>query len=510
MTKKQDALNKAKQSWKEIVKWWKELGTWAIHVVWWTTWALGYTLFSAGEKWVGMAFDEKWNEWWITKEKRKEYKDKAQKYSKKSEDHIVKAWHLGKKAVKWAWKVLKWWAKIVWHSLKWGYHLIDAWDKAIWEQIERKQLEKWRKTWKMSNFLRDNIIKLAIALSTLGIWWYKIADTIKDRQEDKQEIVNNSKERHLTKKQQEIKDFFESSNDILDLRGSWKKWEDKRENRYLWEDEAWNNMRNGFWIAERKKVIEWMCRMIESWHLDMVLKKADEVWVPRQCVFLALAESWWQAGANSWVAWWYRQFTEDSGKRFGVIDAKWNDYRSNPEKSTEAAMKHLKDNYKIVSNYNRQLWYNMSESDKRIFALHMYNGSPRLVKKWIIACKWNANKYSESQPNTENRNYVPRILGIQNALEKIFEENGYDIQKVKSIHLNQKIKKTEADLMYENFVEEKDLTREEIINKLNEIKSKYEEEYKEWIITKTYRDWAIRVINEAIPPKDEEDEEDED
>ena len=64
--------------------------------------------------------------------------------------------------------------------------------------------------------------------------------------------------------------------------------------------------------------------------------------------------------------------------------------------------------------------------------------------------------------------------------------------------------------MYENFVEEKDLTREEIINKLNEIKSKYEEEYKEWIITKTYRDWAIRVINEAIPPKDEEDEEDED
>jgi hypothetical protein len=33
--------------------------------------------------------------------------------------------------------------------------------------------------------------------------------------------------------------------------------------------------------------------------------------------------------------------------------------------------------------------------------------------------------------------------------------------------------------MYENFVEEKDLTREEIINKLNEIKSKYEEEYKE-------------------------------
>lgn len=463
MTKKQDALNKAKQSWKEIVKWWKELGTWAAQIVWWTTWALSYTLLSTSER------------------------------------ENVRAWNHLKNAIKWTWKVLKWWAKIVRHSLKWGYHLIDAWDKAIWEQIERKQLEKWRKTWKMSNFLRDNIIKLAIALSTLGIWWYKIADTIKDRQEDKQEIANKSKERHLTKKQQEIKDFFESSNDIIDLRGSWKKWEDKRENRYLWEDEAWNNMRNGFWIAERKKVIEWMCRMIESWHLDMVLKKADEVWVPRQCVFLALAESWWQAGANSWVAWWYRQFTEDSGKRFGVIDAKWNDYRSNPEKSTEAAMKHLKDNYKIVSNYNRQLWYNMTENDKRIFALHMYNGSPRLVKKWIIACKWNANKYSESQPNTENRNYVPRILGIQNALEKIFEENGYDIQKIKSIHLNQKIKKTEADLMYEDYVKKgESLTKKEKVNKLKEIKEKYKEEHDAKLISDSYYNWAMHIIEDEM------------
>ena len=193
MTKKQDALNKAKESWKEIVKWWKELGTWTIQVLWWTAWALGYTLLSAWEKWVEKVSNVKWDKEWITKEKRKKYRDRAKKYSKRSEEHIVEAWNSGENAIKWAWKALKWWARIAWHSLKWGYHLIDAWDKAIWEQIEKKQLKKWKKAWKISSFFRDNILKLLIAAWATGYWGYKVSEAVKDTPQDKQEILINDK-----------------------------------------------------------------------------------------------------------------------------------------------------------------------------------------------------------------------------------------------------------------------------------------------------------------------------
>ncbi len=468
MTKKQEALNKAKESWKKVVEWWKELWTWSVQVIWWTTWALSYTLLSAWER------------------------------------ENVRAWNHLKNAIKWTWKVLKWWSKIVRHSLKWGYHLIDAWDKAIWEQIEKWQLKKWKKTWKIWTLLRDNILKLMIALSATVYGWYKASELFTDKSKDKIEIFES-----LTEAQQFTKDFFASPDVMEHLKSLGKKREQKWEDRYLWKDEAWNNMRDGFWFAERKKVIEWMCRMIESWDLEMVLRKADEAWVPRQCVFLALAESWWQAWADSWVAWWYWQFTKGTAKLYWLIDEEWNDYRSDPEKSTDAAMQHLKDNYKIVCNYAKELWYEISESDKWIFAFHMYNWSPKLVKKWIIACEWKANNYSERQINWENRNYVPRILAIQNALEKIFKENWYDTQKIRSVHLNQEIKKTEADLMYEEFIKlEKTLSQEQREQKLNEVKIQYEKEYKEWLISEVYYKWAVRVIDEAMISEDREEEKD--
>ena len=426
MGKKDEALNKAKESWKKIIEWWKEI--------------------------------------------------------KNGSSNL-----------------LKWTSKSLRHTIKWWYHLIDAWDKAIWEEIEKIQDKKWHKSWKFGKYIRDNTMKLAIALSALGFWWYEVIDSSQTAGWLKGKTEIAIKHVDMSTQEKFISDFFNSSDKLKDLQKSWQEWQDKREARYLWNDEAWNNMRNGFWDAERKKVIEWMCRMIESWHLEMVLKKADEAWVPRQCVFLALAESWWQAWANSWVAWWYWQFTESSAKLFWLIDKDGNDYRTDPEKSTDAAMEHLKENYKIVSNYNKNLWYNMSESDKWIFAFHMYNWSPKLVRKWIVACKWDANKYSEYQDNSENRNYVPRILAIQDALQKIFKENWYDVDKIKAIYLNQSFVKTNADLMHQNYVnDEKYMTKKEKIQKLNEIKAQYTEEYKQNMISKIYYEWAIRIIDDEI------------
>ena len=189
MTKKQDALNKAKESWKKLVEWWKEFWTWSIQVIWWTTGALWYALLSGWEKVASKVTEARENEDWISDVERNRYRNRAKVYNKKSNDHVIKAWKLGKTAVKWVWNVVKWWAKVIWHTVKWGYHLIDAWDKAIWEQIEKRQLKKWKKMWKISNFFRDNILKLLIAAWVVWYSWYEWTKYVMDKNQDWNEII---------------------------------------------------------------------------------------------------------------------------------------------------------------------------------------------------------------------------------------------------------------------------------------------------------------------------------
>ena len=187
--RRREPMKKAKESWKKAVEWWKEFGTWAIQVVWWATWALWYTLLSGWEKVAAQISESREDEEWISLAEKESRENSTDKFNEKAKTHIVQAWKLGKVAVKWTWKVLKWWAKVVWHTIKGGYHLIDAWDKAIWEQIEKKQLEKGKKTWKIWRFFRDNIMKLMLILSLSGVWWYKATEIIKDKQQNKQGIV---------------------------------------------------------------------------------------------------------------------------------------------------------------------------------------------------------------------------------------------------------------------------------------------------------------------------------
>ncbi len=520
MTKKKKALNKAKESWKKTLKWWKEMLTWAVDVVWGTAWALWYTLLSALEKWGEIVTKPGWDSELITPDEQEKFDKMAEKYSKKSKEHINKAWKYGTKALKWIKEIVEWLLKALWYGTKAGYHLIDAWDKAIGEQIEKKQLKKWKKSWKIWKFFRDNAIKLAIALSALGFWWYKVNETVRDNKHwDKKEIVIKDEGKNeiwkLSEAEQSVKDFFDSQDIIKDFRSSWKEYEDHWVKRYLWEGDGW---KNGFLYGGTRGVLEWMCRMIKAWHLKMVLEKADAAWVPRQCVFLALAESCWKGWANSGQARWYWQFTEGTAISYGLI-VDWKDYRSDPEKSTDAAMKHLKDNYERVWRYAKELWYSITESDKWIFAFYMFNWSPGLVKSWMKACKWDVNEYSKKLEKLaeknwgyimigkerkrvdapQNANYVPRILAIQDVLQQIFEEYWYNVQKIEVDCLNQKIKKTEADLMYEDYVKKgESLTKKEKVNKLKEIKEKYKEEHDAKLISDSYYNWAMHIIDDEM------------
>jgi len=189
MSKKQEALDKAKQQWEKAKEhgenFWKE-GKEAIKN---TVGALGHTLGAWYEAWTSRVFESREKEEWIPEGKKKDYWKAKKLHWDRAKDHIEKAKQDGKKAIKWWWKALKWWAKAIWHAVKWGYHLIDAWDKAIWEQIEKKQIEKWKRPWKIWRFFRDNIIKLMIVLWATGYWWYKSTEIAKDSQQNKQGIV---------------------------------------------------------------------------------------------------------------------------------------------------------------------------------------------------------------------------------------------------------------------------------------------------------------------------------
>ena len=412
-------------------------------------------------------------------------------------ERLQEAWESGKKAVKGLVSAVGNATSSVRNTLKAGYQAVDAWDKAIWNAIEKKMEEKSKNTkWKFWKIVRENILKALLwiwVITGTGVYVDKVVDDIKDKKDSNKEIA-------IDNKATIVQEIFDNQDVMTNLEWNWKQWQDKWYNNYLWNNEAWNTMRSDFWIKERKKVIEWFCRMVESWDIDMIFEKADEAWVPRQCIFLALAESWWQAWANSWVAWWYWQFTRASAEAFWLIDDKWNDYRADKEKSTQAAMRHLKENYDIVSSYDRKLWYNMTERDKWMFSFYMYNWSPKLVKKWIIACKWKADNYPNMQTNTENRNYVSRILWIQDALEEIFKENDYDIKKVKETeNMVSMHEKTVADDMYEQYQKQSSwLSVKKKIEKLNEIKWQYQKEYNDKQISQKYYEWAISIINDDI------------
>lgn len=434
-----------------------------------------------------------------------------------SSKSFEKAWKLYK-------KVWEWMKEIPWalrNTLKWACEKFDARDKKIWEWIERKERQKGKNTsWEVKKFFRNNILKILLWLWILTHWAVEVSQNIKEKKQEKIEITVDNETITI-----DLKEIFDETNTINDLKWSWKDWEDKRENRYLWNDEAWSN---GRWLWERQKVIEWMCRMIESWDINMIFEKADEAWVPRQCIYLALTESWWQEWANSWVAKGRWQFTKGSAILFGLNEKWWPDNRWDKVLSTEAAMRHLKDNYNTVCNYEKQLNYNLSESDKWYLAFSMFNWSPSMVRAWMVACKWDINEYATelvklAKKNNgrinwkkvdapQNANYVARALAMQNAIEKTFKENDYNIQKVREAeNITTTHTKTSADLMYEEYLNGSEwLTTEQKIQKLNEIKAKYDEEYNEKKISKKYHKWAIQVIDEEIEKLENQDVDEED
>ena len=192
MSKKQEALDKAKQQWKKVKEhgenFWKE-GKKAIKK---TVGALGHTLGAWYEAWTSKVFESREKEEWIPEWKKKEYWKAKKIHSYRAKDHIEKAKQDGKEAKSWLWRATKLWGKAIAHGAAAWYHVVDAWDKAIWEQIEKKQQKKWKKSWRIWRFARNNITKLMIALGATWYWWYEWWKYIVENNQHKQEVLANA------------------------------------------------------------------------------------------------------------------------------------------------------------------------------------------------------------------------------------------------------------------------------------------------------------------------------
>ncbi len=134
---------------------------------------------------------------------------------------------------------------------------------------------------------------------------------------------------------------------------------------------------------------------------DLIVAEFKKEGLPQDLIYLAQAESGFhplavsRAGARG--IW---QFMGDRGAGYGLHHNIWVDDRQDPEKSTHAAARHLKDLYNQFGD-----WY---------LAMAAYNSGPgtvqAAVKRTGYADFWEL--YNRNVLPKETRNYVPIILAV--------------------------------------------------------------------------------------------------
>jgi membrane-bound lytic murein transglycosylase D len=153
----------------------------------------------------------------------------------------------------------------------------------------------------------------------------------------------------------------------------------------------------------------------------MIERVLMEEGVPLDLIYLCQAESAFEPRALSRAAakgmW---QFISSRGKEYGLRQTWWIDERSDPEKSTRAAARHLKDLYQQFGD-----WY---------LAMAAYNGGPLRVQRamertgadnfWTLADKRALPK--------ETIKYVPNIIALT-IIGKNPANYGFDVSPLPAI-----------------------------------------------------------------------------
>jgi membrane-bound lytic murein transglycosylase D len=147
---------------------------------------------------------------------------------------------------------------------------------------------------------------------------------------------------------------------------------------------------------------------------DMMVSILKEEGVPQDLIYLAQAESGFHPLAVSRVGargiW---QFMGSRARGYGLHHSMWVDDRQDPEKSTRAAARHLKDLYAQFGD-----WY---------LAMAAYNSGPGTVQAAVrrtgYADFWEL--YRRNVLPKETRNYVPIILAVT-IMTKNLSQYGFD------------------------------------------------------------------------------------
>jgi membrane-bound lytic murein transglycosylase D len=167
-----------------------------------------------------------------------------------------------------------------------------------------------------------------------------------------------------------------------------------------------------FQTTARKVFTHWLARSEK--YIPFMKNLFKENGLPEDLVYLALIESGFNPYAYSrskasgpW------QFISLTGKRYGLTSNWWMDERRDPEKSTIAAAKYLKDLYDLF-----ECWY---------LAAASYNAGEKkiatAIKRYRTEDFWELTKYRYLKQETKN--YVPQMIAAS-LIAKDPEKYGFN------------------------------------------------------------------------------------